>query len=429
MARREKFLADLHVHSYLARGCSPLLRPEPLHRWAQLKGLRVLSTGDFTHPRWRAELKAKLVEAPEPGLFELKPALARLADREVPPSCRAPVRFMLGVEVACVYKKAGRTRRVHHLVYAPGWSEAERLLASLSKEGCSLSCDGRPVTGLDSRRLLELCLAAGPGVHLVPAHAWTPHFSVFGSESGFDRLEDCFEDLTPHLFALETGLSSDPAMNRRVSALDGLALLSNSDAHSLETLGREANAFHARLSYDALFDAVRGRDASRFTGTIEFHPAHGKYHADGHRACGVRLQPAETLRRSGACPECGRPVTVGVAHRVERLSDRAAGPTERFEALLPLRELLGEILGVGARSVKVARAWKELTARFGPELFILRELDPALAADAGHRLLALALTRMRAGMTRIEPGYDGVYGRVALLRPEDRAAKGQLSLV
>lgn len=429
MPRRERFLADLHVHSYLARACSPLLRPEPLHRWAQLKGLRVLSTGDFTHPRWRAELKAKLVESPEQGLFQLKPSLARLADKEVPQSCRAPVRFMLGVEVACIYKKDGRVRRLHHLVYAPGWSEADKLVSLLTKEGANLSSDGRPITGIDSRRLLELCLAAGPGVHLVPAHAWTPHFAVFGSESGFDRLEHCFEDLTPHVFALETGLSSDPAMNRRVSALDGLALLSNSDAHSLETLGREANAFDTRLSYDGIFDAVRRRDGGRFTGTVEFHPAHGKYHVDGHRACDARLEPADTIRRSGACPECGRPVTVGVAHRVERLADRAEGPTERCEYLVPLRELLGELLGVGAKSVKVARAYKELTARFGPELFILRELDPSLAAEGGHRLLALALTRMRAGMASIEPGYDGVYGKVSLLRPEDRAGKGQLALV
>jgi DNA helicase II / ATP-dependent DNA helicase PcrA len=429
VARREKFVADLHVHSYLARACSPLLRPEPLHRWAQLKGIRVLSTGDFTHPRWRAELKAKLVEAEQPGLFQLRPSLARLADKEVPAACRAPVRFMLGVEVACIYKKDGKLRRLHHLVYAPGWSEADRFVASLMKEGCNLSSDGRPITGLDSRRLLELCLAAGPDVHLVPAHAWTPHFAVFGSESGFDSMTQCFEDLTPHVFALETGLSSDPAMNRRVSALDGLSLLSNSDAHSLETLGREANVFDAKLSYKGLFDAVRGRDASRFTGTIEFHPAHGKYHVDGHRDCGQRLHPADTIRRSGACPECGRPVTVGVAHRVEKLADRAEGPAERCEYLVPLRELLGELLGVGAKSMKVARAYKELTARFGPELFILRELDPRAAAESGNRLLALALTRMRAGLASIEPGYDGVYGKVTLLRPEDRAGKGQLALV
>lgn len=429
MARRESFVADLHVHSYLARACSPLLRPEPLHRWAQLKGIKLLSTGDFTHPRWRAELRAKLVEAEEPGLFQLKPSLARIVDKDVPAACRAPVRFMLGVEVACIYKKDGRLRRLHHLVYAPGWSEADRLVASLMKEGCNLSSDGRPITGLDSRRLLELCLAAGPGVHLVPAHAWTPHFAVFGSESGFDRMEQCFEDLTPHVFALETGLSSDPAMNRRVSALDGLALMSNSDAHSLETLGREANVFDTKLSYAAVFDAVRKRDASRFTGTIEFHPAHGKYHVDGHRLCKTRLEPADTIRRSGACPECGRPVTVGVAHRVEKLSDRDGHPSERCEYLVPLRELLGELLQCGPRTVKVARAYKELTARFGPELFILRELDPSLAAEGGHRLLALALTRMRAGMATVEPGYDGVYGSVTLLRPEDRAGKGQLSLV
>lgn len=428
MARRERFLADLHVHSYLARACSPLLRPEPMHRWAQLKGLRVLSTGDFTHPKWRAELKAKLVPA-EDGLFALKPSLARLADKDVPESCRAPARFMLGVEVACIYKKDGKLRRLHHLIYAPGWKEADELVARLMKEGANLSSDGRPITGIDSRRLLELCLETGPRVHLVPAHAWTPHFAVFGSESGFDTLEQCFGDLAPHVFALETGLSSDPAMNRRLSALDRLSLMSNSDAHSLEKLGREANVFHAPPTYDGVFESVKKRDPERFLGTLEFFPENGKYHEDGHRACKTRLKPADTIRRSGACPECGRPVTVGVLHRVEKLADRDAPAAEDCAYLVPLKDILGELLGLGPQSVKVHRAWKELTGRYGPELHILRELDARRLMDGGHRLLAIALTRMRAGSVTVVPGYDGVYGKVSLLRPEDFAGKGQLTLV
>ena len=421
-----RFVADLHVHSYLARGCSPLLRPEPLHRWAQLKGITVLSTGDFTHPLWRRELKEKLVEA-EPGLFKLKPSLARLADRDVPESCRAPMRFLLGTEVACIYKKDGKLRRMHHLVYAPGWKEADALCAAMMADGANLSSDGRPITGLDSRRLLELCLEAG--AVLVPAHAWTPHFGLLGSESGFDAPEGCFDDLTEHVFAVETGLSSDPRMNRRVSKLDRLALMSNSDAHSLEKLGREANVFDAPLSYRGIFDSVRKRDEKRFAGTIEFFPQEGKYHEDGHRDCGARLTPKETIARGGLCPECEKPVTIGVLSRVEALADRAAGPVSPCEYLVPLKEVLGELLGVGPQAVKVRRAYDDLLFKFGPELGILRELDTRRLAAAGHVRLALALSRMRVGDAVVEPGYDGVYGKVRLLRPEDRAAKGQLALV
>jgi len=424
-----RFVADLHVHSYLARGCSPLLRPEPLHRWAQLKGLTVLSTGDFTHPTWRRELKEKLVPA-EPGLFALKPGLARLADRDVPESCRAPMRFLLGAEVACIYKKDGKVRRMHHLVYAPGWKEADALCAKMAAAGANLSSDGRPITGLDSRRLLELCLESGPDVHLVPAHAWTPHFGLLGSESGFDSPEGCFDDLTDRVFALETGLSSDPRMNRRVSGLDRLALMSNSDAHSLEKLGREANLFDAPLSYRGIFDSVRKRDAKRFLGTIEFFPQEGKYHEDGHRACGARLAPKETIARGGLCPECEKPVTVGVLSRVEALADRDSGPSSPCEYLVPLKEVLGELLGVGSQAARVRRAYDELLGKFGPELEVLRELDSRRLAEVGYARLGLALARMRVGDAAVEPGYDGVYGKVRLLRAEDRAgAKGQLALV
>ncbi|MEI8190110.1 MAG: endonuclease Q family protein [candidate division NC10 bacterium] len=415
------FIADLHIHSYLSRACSPRLRPERLHEWCQLKGVSVLATGDFTHPAWFSELQEKLVPA-EPGLFALKPELARRVDADVPASCRAPVRFVLEVEISCIYKKNGKVRKVHHLVYAPSFDAASRINARLGKIG-NIRSDGRPILGLDSRDLLELVLDSSEEAHLVPAHAWTPHFAVFGSESGFDSIEECFEDLTPRIFAVETGLSSDPPMNWRVSGLDCVALISNSDAHSPEKIAREANVFDTDLSYRGIFEAIRANDHSRFIKTIEFFPEEGKYHADGHRKCGVLLSSKETLRRKGLCPVCGSPVTVGVLHRVEKLADRKNGfkpaGVPGFERVVPLKEVLGQTLRVGPASVKVEAQYRRLLSLFGSELGILRE-TPLDRLDAeGFPLLALALRRMRAGTARLQPGYDGEYGVVSLLGEKD----------
>ncbi|MFH1725308.1 MAG: endonuclease Q family protein [Elusimicrobiota bacterium] len=426
-----KFVADLHIHSYLSRACSKSLRPEPLHRWCQLKGVTVLATGDFTHPAWLGELREKLVEAEE-GLFRLKPELARAADLDVPAACRAPVRFMLAVEISCIYKKGGRTRKVHNMVYAPSFEAACKLAASLEKIG-NIRSDGRPILGLDSKDLLSIVLECSDEAHLIPAHAWTPHFSVFGSESGFDSLEECFEDLAPRIFAVETGLSSDPAMNWRVSALDGVALVSNSDAHSPEKLAREANLFDTELSYRGIFDAIRERDRSRFTGTLEFFPEEGKYHVDGHRACKTRLTPKQTLRRKGLCPVCGKQVTVGVLHRVEKLADREEGRRPRqahgYESIVPLKEALGQTLRVGPGSVKVDRQYHRLLSSFGGELRILRELPLGELEDAGFPLLAVALRRMRKGEVKVSAGYDGEYGVISLLREKDFTETAQLSLL
>jgi uncharacterized protein (TIGR00375 family) len=423
-----RIVADLHIHSYLSRACSPLLKPACLYEWCQLKGVTVLATGDFTPPRWFAELRDTLVEA-EPGLFAVKPDVARAADEKVFPSCRALVRFVLGVEISCIYKKGTRVRKVHHLVFLPSFAAAERFNARLGAIG-NLRSDGRPIVGLDSRNLLELVLEADPQAVLIPAHAWTPHFAVFGSESGFDSLEECFDDLTPHIFAIETGLSSDPLMNWRLSALDGVTLISNSDAHSLEKLAREANLFDTELSYQGLFDAIKRRDG-RFLKTLEFFPEEGKYHVDGHRKCQARLDPTETLRRGGLCPVCGKPVTVGVLHRVERLADRPQGqpPSDAagFEHLIPLKEVLSEVLRVGPTSVKVDAQYRRLLERFGNELSILREL-PLNRLESEFPVLAVALDRMRRGQVSIEAGYDGEYGRISLLSPQAAAAAPQLAL-
>lgn len=412
-----RFVADLHIHSRFSRACSKRLSPETLHLWSQLKGVGVLATGDFTHPAWFAELRDKLIPA-EPGLFRLKDSLAEQADREVPAKCRAQVRFLLEVEVSCIYKKAGRVRKAHHLVYAPSFDAAGRIRAALGRIG-NIRSDGRPILGLDSRDLLELVLEAGEDCHLVPAHAWTPHFSVFGSQSGFDSLEECFEDLAPRVFALETGLSSDPPMNRRVSGLDRLTLLSNSDAHSPEKLAREANVFDAELSYRGIFEAVRAKDRSRRLKTLEFFPEEGKYHADGHRDCKVRLLPRQTRRSKGLCPSCGKPVTIGVLHRVETLADRDESDIPPglggHEYIVPLKEVLGQTLKVGPSSVRVDALYRRMLALFGPELTILRETPVELLEAGGFPLAALALSRMRGGLVRAEAGYDGEFGTISLL--------------
>ncbi len=423
-----RIIADLHIHSYLSRACSPQLKPHTLYEWCQLKGLTVLATGDFTHPKWFAELRDTLVET-EAGLFSLKPELAAPVDARVFPACRAPVRFMLGVEISCIYKKGPRVRKVHHLVFMPSFEAAERFNTSLGKIG-NLRSDGRPILGLDSRNLLELVLQADAQAVLIPAHAWTPHFAVFGSESGFDSLEECFDDLTPHIFAIETGLSSDPAMNWRLSALDGITLISNSDAHSPEKLAREANVLDTELSYAGIFDAIKQRDG-RFLKTLEFFPEEGKYHVDGHRKCHARLDPKETLSRGGLCPVCGKPVTVGVLHRVERLADRPAArqPTGAadFENLIPLKEVLGQVLRVGPTSVKVNALYRRLLESFGNELSILRDLSLE-RLEPEHPLVALALDHMRRGKVHIDPGYDGEYGTISLLADEDRTSKRQMAL-
>lgn len=426
-----KIIADLHIHSYLSRACSKLLHPESLHRWCQLKGITVLATGDFTHPRWFQELKEKLIPA-EPGLFRLRPDLARSIDELVPGPCRAPVRFLLGVEISSIYKKGSRVRKVHNLVYAPSFEVAAQINTCLDKIG-NLRSDGRPILGLDSKKLLSIVLDISEEAYLIPAHAWTPHFAVFGSESGFDSLDECFEDLTPHIFAIETGLSSDPPMNWRVSALDKITLISNSDAHSLEKLAREANVLETDLSYGGIFHAIKKGDPSRFLKTLEFFPEEGKYHVDGHRNCKTRLMPQETRRRKGLCPVCEKPVTVGVLHRVEKLADRPAGKqppgTVGFENIVPLKEVLGQVRRVGPGSVKVDRDYHYLLSLFGSELSILRELPLERLEAEGFSLLSLALQRMRGGEVQVQPGYDGEYGVISLLREKDFTPRNQLSLL
>ncbi|MBI5568535.1 MAG: UvrD-helicase domain-containing protein [Desulfomonile tiedjei] len=459
------YFADLHVHSKYSRATSRDCDLMHLAQWAALKGIRVLGTGDFTHPGWRSEIKEKLVEA-ENGLLRLK-------DEHVPENVVLPrgfgpgeVRFVLNGEISSIYKKDGATRKVHHVIHMPDIDAMERFSARLDRIG-NIRSDGRPILGLDSRDLLEIALDTSDESYLVLAHIWTPWFSVFGSRSGFDTLEACFEELTPHIFALETGLSSDPEMNHRVSRLDRFTLLSNSDTHSPAKLGREANIFQGIPGYVEIREAIRaggaGKDlsptvvfeltggdllvadaplgqdeaavrGSRFIGTIEFFPEEGKYHLDGHRKCGVRLEPEETEKLGGRCPVCGQPVTVGVMNRVFELADRDRSiPPENaapFWRLLPLTEVIGQALGVGPQSKKVGALYQELLHKLGPELLTLWACPLEEIGRHAPAIITEAIRRVRAGEVSIAAGFDGEYGKVQLFGEGERAQfAGQDSLV
>jgi uncharacterized protein (TIGR00375 family) len=427
-----KFIADLHVHSRHSRATSRDLNLESLYIGAQLKGIQVLATGDATHPAWFDELETRL-EPAEPGLYRLRPEVARVCDQAVPGRCRGPVRFVIGTEISNIYKKDGRTRKNHNLVFMPDLEAAARFNRRLEKIG-NIHSDGRPILGLDARDLLEIVLETHPAAYLVPAHIWTPWFSMLGSQSGFDSLEQCFGDLSHHVFAAETGLSSDPPMNWRVSGLDRLTLISNSDAHSAAKLGREANRFDAEFSFLGIRRAMETGKAGGFEGTVEFFPQEGKYHLDGHRACGVCLTPEEPRRRGGICPVCHRPLTRGVLHRVIDLADRpegAAGPTGSapFCHLLPLDDILADVLRSGTGTKKVATAYRQALERLGGELRILMDLDREAIQKADIPLLAEGVSRMRQGRVAIDPGHDGVYGRIRIFAAgERRRLLGQQTL-
>lgn len=414
-----EFHADLHIHSKYSRACSRDCDLEHLAWWAARKGIDVVGTGDFTHPAWRAELHAKLVPA-EPGLFRLAPEVEERVLRTLPPSCRRPTRFMLSVEISTIYKRDDRTRKVHHLLYAPTMAAADAITADLAAIG-NLASDGRPILGLDSRDLLEITLASDPGSYLVPAHIWTPWFAVLGSKSGFDAIADCYADLADHVFAAETGLSSDPAMNWAVSSLDRYTLVSNSDAHSPPNLAREATRFDTALDYYAIRRALETGEG--FRGTVEFFPEEGKYHLDGHRKCEVRLDPETTRAYGGRCPVCGRPLTVGVFHRVHELADRSEGHllagAAGFTSLVPLPEVVGEIVGVGPKSKRVQGEVARLVAGLGSELDILGRVPVEEVGAVGGELLGEAITRLRRGEVVRDPGYDGEYGTVRMFQPTE----------
>ena len=400
------YIADLHIHSRFSRATSRDCDLPHLDWWARGKGIQLIGTGDFPHPAWRAEMREQLVPAGE-GVYALREGLTM----EGTAPGAAP-RFVVTGEISCIYKRHGRTRKVHNLILLPSLEAADKLAARLELVG-NLHSDGRPILGLSSYDLLKLTLDTCPQAMVIPAHIWTPHFSMLGAFSGFDSLEECFGDLAFYIHAVETGLSSDPPMNRRVPMLDGLQLVSHSDAHSPQKLGREANVLETELSYSAVKAALETGEG--LWGTVEFFPEEGKYHLDGHRNCGVCLTPRETEEFHGICPVCGKKITIGVAHRVEDLARRPEGESflgeKPFVRLAPLAQVIAGCLGKGEQTKTVQGLYEKLLSQLGPELFLLREGPLGdVEALAGERVRR-GLERLRAGELSWEPGYDGVYGK------------------
>lgn len=424
-----RYIADLHIHSPFSRATSKASNLSGLAAWSGVKGIDLLGTGDFTHPGWFAQLKEQLVAA-EPGLF-------RLRNENVPPaisagsSVAATCRFVLTTEISSIYKRHGKVRKVHNILFVPDFEAAAAINSCLAGIG-NIESDGRPILGLDSRDLLEILLERAPEGFLVPAHIWTPWFSLFGSKSGFDSIEECFGDLSEHVFALETGLSSDPDMNRLVSALDCFSLISNSDCHSPGKLGREANLFDTDFNFFAMRDSLKAPGRG-FLGTIEFFPEEGKYHADGHRKCGVCLDPVETRKLKGICPVCGRPLTVGVMNRVLELADRdkprfpegAPG----FHSIIPLPEVLGEIVGTGPASKGVMAQYARVIKLFGSEFDIFLHTPVEEISERYAPVLGEAIKRIREGRVIRNPGFDGEFGVITVFDEDEiDELRGQCSL-
>jgi uncharacterized protein (TIGR00375 family) len=407
------YTADLHVHSHYSRATSKDLNLESLYQWAQAKGIHIVGTGDFTHPQWFKELQEKL-EPDGNGLFRLKhpPVSTALPGMKVQ---HTDVRFLLSTEISSIYKYGDKVRKNHNLVYAPDFDTVARINKRLSAIG-NLASDGRPILGLPSRNLLEIVLEASESAYLVPAHVWTPWFSTLGSKGGYDSVDECFRDLSRHIFAIETGLSSDPAMNWQWSALDRFTLVSNSDAHSAPKLGREATLFNTELSYDGLFNALKTKQG--FVGTYEFFPEEGKYHHDGHRNCGVCLLPEATMLHNGRCPQCGQPLTVGVLHRVQKLADRKAPQPPQnapaFDYIIPLPEILAEIKKTGPGSKAVQKDFHQAISTFGNEFNLLKAVPVEDIRRQANPVLAEAIRRMRQHEVKPVPGYDGLYGMIKI---------------
>lgn len=414
------FIADFHIHSKYSRATSKNIDLENLDKWAKLKGIKVLGTGDFTHPEWLKNLKEKLKPA-EPGLYQLKNNPS--AEPNLVEGSDAETRFVLTSEISCIYSKNGRVRKIHIIVFSPSFEICEKINTQLGWIG-NLKSDGRPILGLDAKELVKIILGISQNCFIVLSHAWTPWFSIFGSRSGFDSLEECFEDYTKYIYAIETGLSSDPSMNWRLSALDKITLISNSDAHSCQKLGREANVFDTELSYPAIIEAIKAKDPARFLYTIEFFPQEGKYHYDGHRACELRLSPQESKKYNNICPNCGRPLTLGVLNRVEELADRPSGfKPERaipFRSLIPLEEIIADALGRTVGTKQVGLEYQNLIKKFGNEFEILLNTSYQNLEAATLSEIAEGIIRVRQGNVQIEPGYDGVFGKIRIFSQEEQ---------
>ena len=412
-----KFIADFHIHSKYSRATSSQSDIEHLAQWAEIKGIDVLGTGDFTHPLWFKELKQKL-EPAQPGFFKLKPFVKKENDFLI----NNETRFVLSSEISCIYSKNGKVRKIHIVVLAPTFNDVEKINARLSLIG-NLKADGRPILGIDTKLLFKMISEICPDCFFFPAHAWTPWFGIFGSKSGFDSLEECFEEYTKYIYAIETGLSSDPPMNWRLTSLDRITLVSNSDAHSPQKIGREANVFDTEFNYFSMIQAIKEKDPKKFLYTIEFFPQEGKYHFDGHRECHLSLSPQDSKKYNNICPRCGRPLTLGVLHRVEELADRPNNiiPDQAipYKSLVGLKKILAEILNQGENTKRVEEKYFSLVRKYGNELKILEEV-PIKELENESEILALAIKKMRQKDIYIEPGFDGVFGKVKIFSPKEK---------
>jgi len=407
-----RLITDWHIHSKYSRACSKELELPKIAKMCERKGIDVAATGDWTHPAWAAHLHESLAET-EPGIFTLKDG-------------SSTTRFMLVTEISQIYKRGDRTRRIHNLVFAPSLEAMDRVNAELDQREFNRRSDGRPILGIDSEELYKILKSIDERIVMVPAHAWTPWYSVFGSKSGFDSLDECFGEMTKYIYAIETGLSSDPKMNWQLSKLDSVVLISNSDAHSPDKLGREANVFELEHpSYDAFIRALREKDRSAFLSTIEFFPEEGKYHVDGCANCGFACVPAESKKLGGRCPTCKRLLTLGVEHRVAELSDRPSADVAAqkipYRSIVPLLEILGEAFGVGPSSKKVRAEYERLTDRVANEFIVLLEAPlEQIASVASDPRVTEAIRRVRDGQVTIAPGYDGIFGTVKIFPDSDR---------
>ncbi|MDP2924417.1 MAG: endonuclease Q family protein [Candidatus Omnitrophota bacterium] len=409
-----EFIADLHIHSKYSRATSRDMDVKHIADWAKLKGIALMGTGDFTHHLWLQELKANLEDLGN-GLFKHK-----------------DIYFMLSAEVSSIYSKKGKTYRIHNLIFAPSFKTVDKINDALGRRG-NLASDGRPILGLDAEEVARIVFDIDENCMLVPGHIWTPWFSLFGSMSGFDKIEDCFGKQTPKIFALETGLSSDPGMNWRLSVLDKYTLISNSDSHSPAKIGREANVFNCELNYNAIREVLKTKDKKRFLYTIEFFPEEGKYHFDGHRNCNVRLSPKETKQNGGKCPKCGKSVTVGVMNRVEQLADRAEGSTPEtaipFKNLIPLEEIIAEARGVKKGSVAVEKDYMNYVMQLGTELDILLKFSKEDLFEKFPARVAEGIVNVREKKVNIKAGFDGEYGIISIFDEDNKKDKQeQLSL-
>lgn len=416
-----RYIADLHIHSKYSRACSKNLDLEHNYQWALKKGIQILGTGDFTHPAWLSELKNKLEKA-QPGLYKLK-------------GTDEKVLFMLTTELSCIYKQGDKTRRIHICVMVPDFTTVDEIIKQLEKRGVNLKSDGRPIMGIPADELTKIIMTANRNSMVIPAHAWTPWFSVFGSKSGFDTLEECFKDQTKEIFAIETGLSSDPAMNRRLSMLDDITLISNSDAHSPANLGREANVFDIpkeELSFNEIRRILKERDKKRFLYTIEFFPEEGKYHHDGHRDCKINFTPAETKKNKGLCPVCKKPLVIGVLNRVDELADRKDYDEKNFipyKHIVPLAEVMAESYGYGKNSKKVQEAYEDLITKAGSEFEILLDKPYEELEKFTPSEVVQGIKNIREGRVKPVAGYDGVYGVIKALKEGESIKEKQKKLL